>query len=72
MLIIIFSNMKKFKYKKYDYSFLYNNIININKDWIIKSAKIENGSLIVNVISSGALEKIYIDINNLIDYEEKI
>jgi hypothetical protein len=64
--------MKKFKYKKYDYSFLYNNIININKDWIIKSAKIENGSLIVNVISSGALEKIYIDINNLIDYEEKI
>lgn len=72
MLIIIFSNMKKFKYKKYDYSFLYNDIININKDWIIKSAKIENGSLIVNVISSGALEKIYIDINNLIDYEEKI
>ena len=72
MLIIIFSNMKKFKYKKYAYSFLYNNIININKDWIIKSAKIENGSLIVNVISSGALEKIYIDINNLIGYEEKI
>jgi len=72
VLIIIFSNMKKFKYKKYDYSFLYNDIININKDWIIKSAKIENGSLIVNVISSGALEKIYIDINNLIDYEEKI
>jgi hypothetical protein len=64
--------MKKFKYKKYDYSFLYNDIININKDWIIKSAKIENGSLIVNVILSGALEKIYIDINNLIDYEEKI
>lgn len=64
--------MKKFKYKKYDYSFLYNNIININKDWIIKSAKIENGSLIVDVISKGAVEKIYIDINNLIDYEEKI
>ena len=64
--------MKKFKYKKYDYSFLYNNIININKDWIIKSAKIENGSLIVNVISNGILEKLYIDINNLIGYEEKI
>ena len=72
MLIIIFSNMKKFKYKKYDYSFLYNNIININKDWVIKSAKIENGSLIVNVMSDRTLEKIYIDINNLIDYEEKI
>ena len=64
--------MKKFKYKKYDYSFLYNNIININKDWIIKSAKIENGSLIVNVMSDRTLEKIYIDINNLIGYEEKI
>ena len=64
--------MKKFKYEKYNYSFLYNNIININKDWIIKSAKIENGSLIVDVISKGAVEKIYIDINNLIDYEEKI
>jgi len=72
VLIIIFNNMKKFKYKKYDYSFLYNNIININKDWIIKSAKIENGSLVVNVVASGTLEKIYIDINDLIGYEEKI
>ena len=64
--------MKKFKYEKYNYSFLYNNIININKDWIIKSAKIENGSLVVNVVASGTLEKIYIDINDLIGYEEKI
>lgn len=64
--------MKKFKYEKYNYSFLYNNIININKDWVIKSAKIENGSLIVNVMSDRTLEKIYIDINNLIGYEEKI
>lgn len=64
--------MKKFKYKKYDYSFLYNNIININKDWIIKSAKIENNRLIVDVISDGVVENFYIDINNLIGYEEKI
>jgi hypothetical protein len=64
--------MKKFKYEKYNYSFLYNNIININKDWVIKSAKIENGSLVVNVMLDRTLEKIYIDINNLIGYEEKI
>ena len=67
--------MKKYKYKKYDYSFLYNiNTVEFlfNNDWVVKSAKIENGSLIVNVISNGILEKLYIDVNNLIDYEEKI
>jgi hypothetical protein len=67
--------MKKYKYKKYDYSFLYNiDTVKFlfNNDWVVKSAKIENGSLIVNVISNGILEKLYIDINNLIGYEEKI
>lgn len=67
--------MKKYKYKKYDYSFLYNiNTVefSLGRDWVVKSAKIENGSLIVNAISNGMLEKFYIDINNLIDYEEKI
>ena len=67
--------MKKYKYKKYDYSFLYNiNTVkfSLGRDWVVKSAKIENGSIIVNAVSNGILEKLYIDINNLIDYEEKI
>lgn len=67
--------MKKYKYKKYDYSFLYNIDtvkFSFGNDWVIKSAKIENGSIVVNAISNGMLEKFYIDINNLIDYEEKI
>jgi len=67
--------MKKYEYKKYDYSFLYNiNTVkfSFNNDWVVKSAEIENGSLVVNVISNGMLEKLYLDINNLIDYEEKI
>ncbi len=63
--------MKKFKYQRYDYSILshyvknINDYINIPKDYIMKSVKVEDGVIYMNIDFSSNELTIQFNINDL-------
>ena len=66
--------MKKFKYEKYNYPCENKIDVNFGKDYVIKSARIENDVLIIDYLYrfSPRVGKIEISINELTKSNEEI
>ena len=63
--------MKKYKYKKYDYPFekkLMDFVL--PKDWVVKNARVENGTLVFDCLNAGGIDSITINICELLTNEE--
>ena len=63
--------MKNYKYKKYDYPFEKKLIdFDLPKDWVIKNARVENGTLIFDYLNTGGIDSITINIDELVTNEK--